>query len=55
MVGSKYLMREDDTSGRPKLTRFLSKAAVYPRWENALAAHERLRGDQASQARTVRR
>jgi len=55
MAGGKYLTREDDASGRPKLTRWLSKAAVYPRWENAMAAQDRLRGDQASNSSIVRR
>lgn len=54
-VDGKFMMLEDDKSGRPKLTRMLSRAAVYPTPGHASAALERLRGDQAQQARIVPR
>jgi hypothetical protein len=55
LVSGKYMMSEDDTSGRPKLTRMLSRAAVYTTQGDAMAAQERLRGDQAQQTRIVSR
>jgi hypothetical protein len=55
LVAGKYLTDKDDDSGKPKLTRLLSRAVVYPRWEDAMAGQDRLRGDQASQTRVVRR
>ena len=50
VVSGKYLTPGDDTSGRPKLTRMLSRAAVYPGIGEAMAAQDRLRGDQAQHA-----
>ncbi len=54
-IDGKFLMLDDDKSGRPKLTRMLSRAAVYPAQGHASAALERLRGDQAQRARIVSR
>lgn len=55
LVGGKYLSPKDDDSGRPKLTRLLSRAAVYPTWGDAVAGQERLRGDQTGHVSIVRR
>lgn len=54
-VGDKFLTSEEDSSGRPKLTRLLMKAAVYPTPAAAMAAQDRLSGDQAQCTRISRR